>query len=117
MTTMSARTTEMQKCVDACIECRSMCRSTMDYCMRQGGAMMEPALMRMLMDCSDTAGMCADMTMRMSDNMMEMCRMCADMCGNCADMCARMSGDAQMMKCAEVCRKAAAACRAMMAAG
>ncbi|MGF7235909.1 MAG: hypothetical protein ACQSGP_13250 [Frankia sp.] len=78
--------------------------------------MMDPALMRMLMDCSDTCGMCADMIMRGSDTMMDMCRMCEDTCIKCAEMCAKMPGDAQMKACADACRTAAAACHRMMTA-
>jgi hypothetical protein len=106
----------MQECIDACIDARSARRSTMDYCMRQGGKMMNAALMRMLLDCSDTCGMCADMIMRDSDSMREMCRLCADMGTQCADMCAKMPTDSQMVACAEACRRAAAACRELAAA-
>lgn len=116
MPTLSTRTAEMQEIIDACIESRSMCRSTMDYCMRQGGAMMDAALMRMLMDCGDTCGMCADMCMRESDNMRDMCRMCADMCMRCAEMCDRMPNDRQLAACADACRRAAAACQRMASA-
>ncbi|WP_230203271.1 four-helix bundle copper-binding protein [Parafrankia discariae] len=88
----------------------------MDYCMRQGGAMMDAALMRMLLDCSDMCGTCADMIMRDSGSMKDICRMCADMCTRCADMCAKMPDDQQMAACAEACRRAAAACRTLAAA-
>jgi hypothetical protein len=116
MTTMSTRTTETQQCVDACVECRLMCRSTLDYCLRQGGVMMNPDLMRVLLDCDDMSGLTADLVIRGSGGVADICRICADMCARCADMCAVMPDDAQLMKCSAACRKAAAACRVLISA-
>jgi hypothetical protein len=106
-------TAEMQKCVDACMECYSCCERTMSHCLKQGGRYVDMAIMGALMDCADVSRVCADMMMRQSPLATEMAAMCARICDMCAEACMAMAEDTMMKRCAEVCRKCAEACRAM----
>jgi hypothetical protein len=106
-------TTQMQTCIDRCMECHATCEETVTYCLQQGGEHANAALVRALTDCADVSRMCADLMMRASELSMAMCRMCADACMRCADECARMTGDEQMTACADMCRRTADMCREM----
>ncbi|MFF7748930.1 four-helix bundle copper-binding protein [Streptomyces sp. NPDC007971] len=113
--TMTAMTKQMQECVEAWMNCHTVCEETMSSCMQMGGqAQMQ--IMRALMDCSETTRMCADMMMRRSPMSPEMCAMCAKACEMCAEACMSMPDDPQMMRCAEACRRCADMCRAMAGA-
>jgi hypothetical protein len=106
-------TTEMQACIDSCMECHAACEETITHCLQQGGDYATVALIRALTDCADMCRMCADMMMRGSEFASAMCRVCADVCMRCADECARMSDDEQLMGCADMCRRTAEMCRQM----
>ena len=109
-------TTEMQHCIDSCIESHGMCEETITYCLQQGGEHASATLIRALTDCADICRMCADMMMRDSDFSGAMCGLCADVCLRCAEECGRMDADQQMMSCAETCRRTADMCRQMAGA-
>ncbi|ANS65681.1 hypothetical protein SLINC_3457 [Streptomyces lincolnensis] len=109
---MSVMSKEMQDCVEACMNCHSLCEETMSACMQKGGqAQMQ--IMRALIDCAETTRMCADMMMRRSPLHADMCAMCAKACEMCAEACMSMPDDPQMMRCAEACRRCVETCRAM----
>ena len=82
----------MQKCMDDCCMCGSMCSETMMRCMTKGS--MTPQMMRH----STMAG--------------KVCTMCAEMCMSCASLCEKMGGD-EMKRCAEMCKRCAESCKAM----
>ncbi|MFE9612698.1 four-helix bundle copper-binding protein [Streptomyces sp. NPDC006012] len=110
--TMPALSQQMQDCIQACMNCHSVCEETMSSCLSMGGqAQMQ--IMRTLLDCSEMTRMCADMMMRRSPMAAEMCAMCAKMCEMCAEACMTMPDDAQMQRCAEACRRCVETCRAM----
>ena len=108
--TMSA---EMRTAIESCMTCSAMCEQTIAYCMDMPGTMMDPKMMRIMMDCAEMTKLCADMMCRMSPMAGEMCGMCMRMCMMCAEMCEKMPDDAQMMKLAQMCRSCADSCRAM----
>jgi hypothetical protein len=114
--TMPALTRQMQECIEACMNCHSICEETMSSCMQQGGQQ-QMQVMRALMDCSETTRMCADMMMRRSPMHTDMCALCAKACDMCAEACTTMPDDQQLTRCAEACRRCAETCRAMAGAG
>ncbi|MEV0967957.1 hypothetical protein [Microtetraspora glauca] len=107
-------TSEMQKCIDMCMEAHSCCEQTMTHCLQQGGKHADMAMMGALMDCSDMTRMCGDMMMRQSPMAMDMAGMCARAADRCAEMAMPMStGDPMMQKCVDACRACAQAARAV----
>ncbi|MDX6328739.1 MAG: hypothetical protein QOI83_1122 [Streptomycetaceae bacterium] len=113
---MAAMSKEMQRCVEACMACHTMCEQTMSSTLQMGGGQAEMQIMRALMDCTELTRICADMMMRRSPLMAEMCAMCARACEMCAEACMSMPNDPQMARCAESCRKCAEMCRSMAGA-
>ncbi|MGA5355313.1 four-helix bundle copper-binding protein [Streptomyces thermodiastaticus] len=110
--TAPALSKEMQDCVEACMNCHTVCEEAMSSCLQRGGqAQMQ--IMRALMDCSETTRLCADMMMRRSPMASEMCQVCAKACDMCAEACRSMPDDAMMARCAEACRRCAETCRQM----
>jgi hypothetical protein len=55
---------EMRQCIDACTECSSICRETVNYCLERGGRLAEPKQLRMLMDCAEMCRTNADFMVR-----------------------------------------------------
>lgn len=107
---------EMQRCVDACLACYSMCEETINHCLQKGGRHTDSSIMRALADCSDITRTCADMCMRMSSMSSDMCALCARVCEMCMEACMRIPDDPQMKRCADACRTCAEACRSMAGA-
>jgi hypothetical protein len=116
MTRTETMSPQMKSCVDACLAAYGMCEETINHCLQTGGTLLNPALMRTLMDCADMTRTCADMCMRMSPMSGEMCALCARICDMCAEACMRMADDPQVKRCAEACKTCAQACRAMAGA-
>jgi hypothetical protein len=100
----------MQKCMDDCCMCGSMCSETTMRCMTKGS--MTPQMMTMLQDCIQMCQMACDCMMRHSTMAGKVCTMCAEMCMSCASMCEKMGGD-EMKRCAEMCKRCAESCKAM----
>jgi hypothetical protein len=102
---------EMRQCIDACTECSSICRETVNYCLERGGRLAEPKQLRMLMDCAEMCRTNADFMLRASEAHTETCSVCAELCRRCAEECERMAGgDAMLLRCAVACRRCAEAC-------
>ncbi|MGM3304841.1 four-helix bundle copper-binding protein [Anabaena sp. WFMT] len=106
-------TTEMQTCINACMECHKKCLETMTYCMSKGGKYMDMAMMSIMRDCSEMCMMCMNMMMGGSEFMGRTCMLCAEMCDRCAAACEKISDDNKMMECAAACRRCAETCRSM----
>ncbi|MEW6325911.1 MAG: four-helix bundle copper-binding protein [Nitrospirota bacterium] len=105
--------TEIQKCIDDCWECHSVCLDAIDYCVRKGGAHAEPSHIRLLQDCAAICRTSADFMLRHSDFHGRVCEICAEICEECADDCEEFEHDPAMKSCAEVCRRCAESCRQM----
>lgn len=106
-------TTEMQTCMNACMECHKICLETMTYCMSKGGRYMDMGMMSILRDCSEICMMCMNMMIGGSEFMERTCMLCAEMCDRCAAACETISDDSKLMECAAACRRCAETCRAM----
>lgn len=105
--------TDMQKCIDSCVESYSCCEQTITHCLKQGGQYADMAIMGPLMDCVDVARACADMVMRQSPLVMEMAATCARVAEMCAEACMTMSSDSTMKRCAGICRTCTETCHAL----
>ena len=104
---------EMQKCIDACDDCRAECLTTLAYCLEKGGEHAEPEHIRLLLDCAEICATSAGFMLRGSDLHGGVCGVCADVCERCAESCEAMEGDEQMRACAKACRQCAESCRRM----
>ncbi|TAE59157.1 MAG: four-helix bundle copper-binding protein [Nostocales cyanobacterium] len=103
-------TTEMQTCMNACMECHKICLETMTYCMIKGGKHVDMGIIGILRDCSEICMMCMNMMMGGSEFTSRTCMLCAEMCERCASACETISNDKKMSECAASCRKCAETC-------
>ncbi|WP_353933225.1 four-helix bundle copper-binding protein [Okeanomitos corallinicola TIOX110] len=100
-------TTEMQTCMNACMECHKICLETMTYCMSKGGKHVNMGIIGILHDCSEMCMMCMNMIMGGSEFTLRTCMLCEQMCNRCAVACEAISDDRKMTKCAAACRRCA----------
>ena len=108
---------EMQRCIDECLHCYSLCEQTAAHCLILGGRHAEPSHIRLLMDCADICRMAAGFMLRGSDYHGRICETCADVCRACAEDCERVDPTDQLMKeCAAQCRSCADSCARMASA-
>ncbi len=105
---------EMEKCIQECLNCYSVCLSQVLECLNKGGKHSEPKHMRLMMDCVEICKVSADFMLRNSLFHTKTCDTCAEVCEACAESCEQL-GDQDMKMCAEVCRKCAQECRNMAA--
>lgn len=101
----------MQKTIDDCSDCHSVCMETIVYCLEQGKEHAEPAHIRTLYDCAMTCSTLQDFALLSSKGLPKMAEACAEVCDICADNCERYEGDAPLIECAEVCRRCAGSAR------
>ena len=105
---------EMQRCIQECLNCHSVCTTTVNHCLSMGGEHAQPAHITTLLDCAEICQTSANFMLRTSPLHAHTCGVCAEACTRCADECERMaSGDQQMITCAETCRRCAESCRQM----
>ena len=104
---------EVQRCIEACLDCYDVCLQTEAHCLREGGRSAEVRHMKMLADCSRICQLAAEFMLRSSRFHAELCRLCGDICRLCAEDCRRFSKDEAMRECADVCDDCAEACRAI----
>jgi hypothetical protein len=105
---------EMQRGIDECDRCRSICLATMTHCLRQGGGHAEPAHILTLLDCVDLCAAAANFMLRLSKMHPRICEVCAQACDACATSCEAFPDDEAMRSCAIECRRCAASCRLMV---
>lgn len=107
-------TPEMQRCIDSCIDCYSICTETVVHCLEMGGQHAKAAHIRLLKDCSTICMTSADFMLGSSTFQEQACRLCAEVCERCADDCERIgANDDRMKQCAETCRNCAEVCQQM----
>jgi hypothetical protein len=101
---------EIQQCIDACMECHTICEEILPYAMQRGGKHAEPNLMRMLLDCAELCNTAGLLMMRGSELHRRMCEVCAEACRRCAEMLASVMDDERMRWCMEACHRCAEMC-------
>ena len=106
---------EMQRCIDNCLNCHSICLQTAAYCLRMGGKHNEEGHIRLLFDCAEICQTSANFMLRGSEFHGRTCGVCAEICERCAEDCERFGDDKLMQVCADMCRRCAESCRRMAA--
>lgn len=107
---MKPMESEMQQCLDNCQRCHAVCLGTaMTHCLEMGGKHVEPAHLRLMLDCAQMCQTSADFMLRGSSLHALTCGVCAEVCEACAKSCEAM-GDMEAYvdachMCAESCRK------------
>ncbi len=105
---------DMQQCLQNCLDCHSICLSTVTvYCLQQTGKHTEAAHVRLMLDCAEICQTSANFMLRGSELHRLTCGVCAEVCERCAAECESFATDAQMQACADVCRRCAKSCRQM----
>ena len=104
---------DMEKCIQECLGCHSVCLQTVAYCLPMGGRHAEPGHIRLLLDCAEICQTSANFMLRGSDLHGRTCAVCAEVCERCAQDCEQFGDDEQMRACAEACRRCAESCSRM----
>lgn len=104
---------QMQRCIDECLSCFSVCEQTLTHCLKKGGKHAAPDVVKLLVDCAESCRMSAAMLSRESAFHAQHCSLCADICKACEAACEELGNDAQMKACADACRSCHDACRSM----
>ena len=112
-TTGSHSTSEMQQCIQNCMDCHRICVETAAHCLQMGGEHAAARHITTLLDCAEICQTSANFMLRGSMFHGRTCAACAEICEQCAQACEQMGGDAQMQACAEACRRCAESCRQM----
>lgn len=110
---MKQMSAEMQRCIQECLNCHSVCVETTNHCLQLGGRHAEANHIRGLLDCAQICATSADFMLRMSPLHGQACGVCAQACEECAASCEQFGNDAMMQRCAEACRSCAQSCREM----
>lgn len=104
---------EMQSCIDACLDCYKTCTSmAMSHCLEMGGEHTVPKHFRLMLACAEICRTSAHFMLIGSEHHRHVCRECAKICAECADDCERV-GD--MDDCVAACRRCAESCSRMAA--
>lgn len=107
------RSADMDRCIEACLNCHEVCLESIPHCLDLGGAHARPAHISTLMDCAEICRTDADFMMRGSAFHQEICSACAWVCEACAKSCDALAAERQMQLCADQCRRCADLCREM----
>ena len=107
----SHASTEMQRCIEDCQTCASICLSmAANHCLKEGGKHVEPIHYRTMLDCVEVCQTAANFMLRNSSLHSYLCRACSAVCAECARSCDEVGG---MDECADACKRCAASCQAM----
>ena len=104
---------EMQECIQNCMDCARTCRETLAYCLAKGGKHVAEAHIRLLLDCIECCDMSASMMLRGSAFHAAHCAVCAEICKACEESCEEFAGDTTMKACEDACRRCFESCRRM----
>lgn len=110
---MAHSASEMQQCIQECLNCHVVCLATKAHCMQKGGPHAQPQHIRELADCAQICITSADSMLRGSQMHSRTCAVCAEMCEPCEQSCAQMNDDQMMQQCIDACRRCAESCRRM----
>jgi hypothetical protein len=114
MTYGSTISSEMQQCIQDCLECHNICLTTLNHCLHLGGKHAAPEHINLLLECAEICQTSANFMLLNSNLHGRLCAVCAEVCERCAQDCEAMAnGDGQMQSCAEVCRRCASSCHKM----
>lgn len=106
-------TQEMEKCIKDCLDCHSICLTTIQHCLQKGGRHADPSHIGLLLNCAEICQTSTNFMLSGSHFHVRTCAVCAEICEACAKSCEQFEDDPQMRSCAEVCRRCADSCRKM----
>ncbi len=99
------------QCIEHCLECYRSCLETATrHCLEVGGAHVEPAHFRLMLNCAEICRTAAELMMSKSAFHARLCAVCADVCEACAESCRNIG---EMDDCARACEQCAASCGVM----
>jgi hypothetical protein len=102
-------TASLRECVDACLNCQTVCLETFTREMRLGRVGGHTAA---LLDCAEICQISAALLLRGSELQAHVRNLCAEACDHCARACDAVDGgDEALAECAELCRRCAETCR------
>lgn len=111
---MQHATKEMQRCIENCTNCHTICTATLSHCLSMSGKHSEASHIMLLTDCAEICTTSANFMLRNSPRHGLTCAVCAAVCERCAQNCESVDPtDGQMAACAAMCRQCAASCRDM----
>jgi hypothetical protein len=111
MRNQTAMNQDMQRCIEACVECHQTCLQTaMNHCLETGGKHVEPDHFRLMLNGAEICQTSANFMMSSSRLHQRVCGVCAEVCDACAKSCEQV-GD--MDECVQACRRCAESCRRM----
>ncbi|HYD20833.1 MAG TPA: four-helix bundle copper-binding protein [Flavipsychrobacter sp.] len=105
---------DFKACVDACVNCATVCRYCANSCLKEGDLQMLSECIRTDMECAAICEAATGMMVYDSRFAGDVCRICAQVCDNCAAECEKHEHD-HCRECAEACRRCAEECRKMAA--
>ncbi|WP_276254597.1 four-helix bundle copper-binding protein [Halomontanus rarus] len=103
---------EIQNCIDNCLEAAQACEWCADACAGEGEEMAE--CIRLCRDVADLTTLHARFMARDSDYHADLAAVCADACEACAEECAQHDHE-HCQVCADACEACAESCREMAA--
>jgi hypothetical protein len=106
----------MQRCIQECINCYSVCTSTVHHCLHKGGRHAEAHHITLLLTCAEICRTSAHAMLLGAAQHVHTCRACAEICRACEQACRAMGDDPMMQQCADACRRCAESCQQMAGA-
>jgi hypothetical protein len=107
---------DMERCIQECLDCHSVCLATVQHCLDVGGRHAEKQHITTLLDCAEICQTSANFMLRGSPHHTRTCAVCAEVCRACEQECRSIGADETMRACAETCRRCAESCERMAGA-
>ena len=101
-------------CAALCLETHRSCIEAARHCLEEGGDKAAPGIMAILADCAGICLTTAQSLLRNSPAHGVLCQTCDQICRLCAENCAAFTGDAQLLRCANLSRRCAEGCGMMV---
>lgn len=104
-------TQDLQRCIDACLQCLQDCERALGACLAQPQF---AEAIRILQDCADICQLCIYLMLRNSNFHAKACQICAEVCLQCAETCSGIELEAcrktvlSSRHCAELCQQMSA---------
>lgn len=95
----TSETAILRTCLDTVSE-------TFTYCIEEGGAHVEPAHLKCMLDCWDVVNATSSLIARKSEYAEDLKEICARAVKACEESCETFEDDERMTACVDVCRKA-----------
>ncbi len=93
------------------MQCHRVCQQTaLNHCLEAGGAHVEPAHYRLMLNCAEICQTSANFQLGSSSFSAQVCGVCAEVCLACAMSCKKVGG---MSDCVEACDHCAQTCAKM----